>query len=327
MDPNGNITVRWDVIELRQDGYTAIVTIFNNQLYRHIEKPGWRLGWTWPRNEVIWTMWGAEATERGNCSRFKDGVLPHCCKKKPVIIDLLPNAPYNQQEKNCCRGGVISSLMQNPATRAASFKLAVGGAISGDSLSPPVNFSLGLPGYSCGATAHVPPTPFSEDGGRRTTHAISDMCVLATQGISRPHMLRFVVCLLQQHHRPLPTMQLRMPKARFKMPDESPPLIQMPHDDHEAVDPVVLCTRHMCPIRVHWHVKVSYREYWRVKMTVTNFNYVKNYSEWNLVVQHPNLESVVQVFSFNYKALQQYGNISESCLSLPDNIQGCNFLK
>jgi hypothetical protein len=67
----------------------------------------------------------------------------------------------------------------------------------------------------------------------------------------------------------------------------------------------------MCPVRVHWHVKVNYKEYWRVKIAITNFNYMKNYSTWTLVVQHPNLNNVTQVFSFEYKPLIAYDSISE----------------
>lgn len=67
----------------------------------------------------------------------------------------------------------------------------------------------------------------------------------------------------------------------------------------------------MCPVRVHWHVKQSYTQYWRVKITITNLNVVQNYSQWNLVALHPNLQSVTQVFSFNYKPLNQYGYISK----------------
>lgn len=93
----------------------------------------------------------------------------------------------------------------------------------------------------------------------------------------------------------------------------------MPNSDGTP-NPVVMCTRHMCPIQVHWHVKVSYKKYWRVKVTVTNLNYAKNFSEWNLVVQHPNLQSVEQVFSFNYEPLHQYGSISKSS-SYPFNVE------
>ncbi|KAG5535206.1 hypothetical protein RHGRI_023105 [Rhododendron griersonianum] len=72
--------------------------------------------------------------------------------------------------------------------------------------------------------------------------------------------------------------------------------------------PLVQCTNHMCPIRVHWHVKLNYMSYWRIKLTVLNFNYKMNYSQWNLVAQHPNFDNVTQVFSFNYKSLTPYGD-------------------
>lgn len=78
--------------------------------------------------------------------------------------------------------------------------------------------------------------------------------------------------------------------------------------------PVVQCTSHMCPIRVHWHIKINYKEYWRVKVTITNFNYAMNYSQWNLVAQHPNFDNLTQIFSFNYKPLTPYASISKFTL-------------
>lgn len=75
--------------------------------------------------------------------------------------------------------------------------------------------------------------------------------------------------------------------------------------------PLVQCTSHMCPIRIHWHVKLNYKEYWRVKVTITNFNYNMNYTQWNLVVQHPNFDNITQLFSFHYKSLTPYGAISK----------------
>lgn len=67
----------------------------------------------------------------------------------------------------------------------------------------------------------------------------------------------------------------------------------------------------MCPVRVHWHVKSNYKDYWRAKVAITNFNYKRNYTQWTLVVQHPNLNNVTQVFSFDYKPLVPYGSISK----------------
>ena len=48
-----------------------------------------------------------------------------------------------------------------------------------------------------------------------------------------------------------------------------------------------------------------------MKITVTNFNYRTNYSQWNLVAQHPNFDNLTTIFSFNYRPLNPYGVISE----------------
>lgn len=90
----------------------------------------------------------------------------------------------------------------------------------------------------------------------------------------------------------------------------------VPSSGKNSLTPAVQCTSHMCPIRIHWHVKLNYKEYWRVKVTITNFNYNMNYSQWNLVVQHPNFDNLTQIFSFNSKPLTPYGDISKLVLPL-----------
>lgn len=59
-------------------------------------------------------------------------------------------------------------------------------------------------------------------------------------------------------------------------------------------------------------MKLNYKDYWRVKIAITNFNYRMNYTQWTLVAQHPNLDKVTQVFSFDYKPLVPYESINDT---------------
>lgn len=36
--------------------------------------------------------------------------------------------------------------------------------------------------------------------------------------------------------------------------------------------PLVQCTDRMCPVGIYRHVKLNYKDNWRVKITITNFN-------------------------------------------------------
>lgn len=44
--------------------FQVVVMIINYQQYRRIQAPGWTLGWTWAKKEVIWTMMGGQTTEQ-----------------------------------------------------------------------------------------------------------------------------------------------------------------------------------------------------------------------------------------------------------------------
>ncbi|XP_074586597.1 COBRA-like protein 7 [Curcuma longa] len=319
MDPDGNITIKWDFMTSNDNHYTVLVSIYNYQLYRHIEIPGWRLGWTWPNDEVIWDMRGAESTNQGDCSRFKGDALPHCCDKSPTIIDLPIGAPYNLRTADCCRSGVLSSLAQGPSLIRASFQMVIDSRNITDDANPkPYNFTLGVPGYSCSNATTVAPSKFKSDT-QRTTQAQSTWEVICSYSQFRESATPSCCVSLSTFYdntivscpdcscgcQGTPTSPLCL------RDDEQSRLKELSSDGDGSQGPL-LCTKHMCPISVHWHVKVSYKEYWRVKMTITNYNMNKNYSDWNLVLQHPNLRSLVQIFSFNYHPLLQYGSINDT---------------
>ncbi|KAF7067725.1 hypothetical protein CFC21_073574 [Triticum aestivum] len=172
LDPYGNITIKWDIISWTPDGYVATVTITNYQQFRTISAPGWRLGWSWRKKEVM-AMVGARAIKRGDCSKFKRS-RPHCCKRDPTIVDLPSGTPFNQQVANCCKAGVLKTFNQDPGNAASSFQIAVGLAgTTNRTVILPKKITLKAPGqgYTCGRALVVVPTKYSSSGGRRVTQA------------------------------------------------------------------------------------------------------------------------------------------------------------
>jgi len=120
---------------------------------------------------------GGQTTEQGDCSKFKGGI-PHSCKKNPTVVDLLPGTPYNQQIANCCKGGVLSSWVQDPTNAVASFQVSVGRAgTTNKTVKVPKNFTLNAPGpdYTCGPAKIVKPTLFITPDKRRITQALSKL--------------------------------------------------------------------------------------------------------------------------------------------------------
>ncbi|XP_028059185.1 COBRA-like protein 4 [Camellia sinensis] len=319
LDPFGNITIKWDVVSWTADGYVAAVTMNNFQMYRHIMSPGWTLTWSWAKKDVIWSMVGAQATEQGDCSKFK-GNVPHCCKKTPTIVDLLPGVPYNQQFSNCCKGGVVAAWGQDPAAAVSAFQVSVGQAgTSNKTVKLPKNFTLlgPGPGYTCGPAKIVPSTVFLTPDRRRKTQALMTWNVTCTYSqflaSKNPSCCVSFSSFYNKTITPCPTCSCGCQSKKNCIMSNSKRLnmagINTPRKDST---PLLQCTHHMCPIRVHWHVKLNYKDYWRVKIAITNFNYKLNYTQWTLVAQHPNLNNVTQVFSFDYKPLVPYQSINDT---------------
>ncbi|XP_065860998.1 COBRA-like protein 4 [Euphorbia lathyris] len=312
LDPHGSINIRWDVMSWTPDGYLtliAAVSINNNQMYRQIRRPGWTLGWKWSKKEVIWSMVGAEAIDQGDCSSFKANI-PHCCKRNPEIVDLVPAIPITQQFRDCCKDGVMGSLGQDPSAAVSSFQLSVG--ISGTSnktVKPPKDFYfLGPgPGYTCSAPTIVLPSVFFAPNGRRRTQAMMTWILSCTY--SQVIASKYPTCCvsLSSFYNSKITPCSSCACGCHNEPNcarNDPKIASVVNPNSAKLE----CTEHMCPIRVHWHVKQNYIDYWVVKITITNFNYGVNYTHWTLVAQHPNLSNLTKLYKFMYKPLMQLYN-------------------
>ncbi|KAE9604429.1 hypothetical protein Lal_00042625 [Lupinus albus] len=322
LDPTGNVTIRWDIMSWTSDGYLATVTLFNFQLYRNIMNPGWSLGWTWAKKEIIWTMVGAQAKEQGNCAKFKLKI-PHSCKRNPEVVDLLPGAPYNMQYTNCCKGGVLTSWGQDPTAAISAFQLGVGlSGTSNKTVKLPNNFKLmgPGPGYSCGPAKKVPPTVMFTDDHRRKTQALMSWNVTCTYSqflaYKNPSCCVSLSAFYNDQVTPCPTCSCGCQNNDTCVTKDSKILKEDGNNTRKNMDmtpkPLLQCTHHLCHVRVHWHLKNNYQDYWRVKIAIINFNYRMNYTQWTLVAQHPNLNNITQVYSFEYIPLLPYQSINDT---------------
>ncbi|KAF7010224.1 hypothetical protein CFC21_024666 [Triticum aestivum] len=311
VDPNGNITINWDFPSIEPNVYAVKVSIHNYQLYRHIERPGWRLSWVWAGHEFISDVIGAETTERGNCTLLREATGhggPAAGRAvQQAVRQLLPwrralVRHAEQQDGHLAVRDVHSQFRARRARRPqdadhlqhrrAGLHLQqrhqrAGDEVQGRRAAPRTRTWQIICSYSQFRDAPSPSCCVSLTTFYNNTivGCPRDSC----GGANSPSAHQ---CLSGG--------------------EQSKVLAALPDADGAPPVPVIRCTEHMCPIRVHWHVKQSYRGYWRVKTTVTNYDVVSNYTDWNLVVQHPNLRSLTQLFSFNYQPLIQYGTINDT---------------
>lgn len=155
----------------------ARVTLQNYHQYRHVDTPGWKLGWTWLNNEVIWSMSGAIATDRGDCSSYSGSQMPHSCKKDPIIIDIAQDVTQNRSD-HCCRSGRLSARAVDSFNSFSSFELEVRNLEEKENSlgQAPNNVTLMAPGpgYTCSPFLITDPTVSLDFGGQRQVPVLSE---------------------------------------------------------------------------------------------------------------------------------------------------------
>lgn len=150
------------------------MTLENHYQYRHVDKPGWTVGWTWANDEVIWSMNGAFAKDRGNCSSYSSQ-MPHSCKKDPIIVDFDTDVSPENRSEHCCHGGVLTASAINPLKSFSSFQLEVRNVGQNPLGQTPNNLTLMAPGpgFTCSPFVDTDPTVSSYVGGLRQDPALS----------------------------------------------------------------------------------------------------------------------------------------------------------
>ncbi|XP_031379946.1 protein COBRA-like isoform X3 [Punica granatum] len=295
----------------------ARVTVQNYYQYRLVDKPGWTIGWTWANAEVIWSMYGAFATQQGNCSNHMFQV-PHSCKKDPVILDLTPEAAPENRTEGCCQSGLLSAWSVVPSKSFSSFEIQVGGLGKMTTVHPPVNLTLlgPGPGYTCGPVSDAEPTVSSDIGGKRKVQVFRTWKSTCTYSAFLANKSPVCCASLSSFYNPTvtscPMCSCGCSEAKQNTSSCISPGNAHPNSRDDT--DVLQCTDHNCPVRVHWHVKNNYADHWRVKLTVSNYNYKRNYSNWNILVQHPGFNQSSKAFSFNSTMLPTVGFEDEVAL-------------
>ncbi|KAG5575022.1 hypothetical protein H5410_055156 [Solanum commersonii] len=228
-DPNGNITVKWDVSDWLPDGYVELRTI-------------------------------------------------------------------NRSSANCCKGGVISSLVQDGGKAISSFQLSVGGAGTTNRTTPG-------PGYTCGLAKIVEPSKFVSEDGRRVTQAMSKIhfSFISSSAFDlerHMHILTVPIELKKLLHAVSPSQPSKrtplyhVPKMQLWLPQDQWKLCR----SRRTTASFRLWKRSqqfsygwVHKSYVHWHVKFNYKEYWRHELLRMSpfglFHFSLHASDSNLPLQ------------------------------------------
>ncbi|XP_030499388.2 protein COBRA [Cannabis sativa] len=309
-DPLGNITIRWDIISPTPDGYVAVVNITNYQKYRKVDAPGWKLSWRWAHKEIIWTTIGARVADQGNCRRFKKNV-PTSCAKAPTIFDLTANddeVKQNQKIDGCCKGGVLLSRVQSYHNSTTAFQIAVGGEGSSNiTWRLPTNYTFRTPhgAYSCSRARVVPNTRFISADRRRITQAMKTWKVECSY--KPPSQFKDVPNQCCVSLSSALGVNTSCPICSCSCPNQNHSCSTKRHD---RLVSKIECTKHMCPVNINWQVINHQR---KVRVTISNLNYAKNYQDWIMLAEHPAFDNSTTLLHANHKFLspKSYSNKME----------------
>ncbi|XP_071715470.1 COBRA-like protein 1 [Rutidosis leptorrhynchoides] len=228
----------------------------------------------------------------------------------PEIVDLMPGTQSVNSPENCCRGGLLSASAINPQESCSSFEIIVGNIQGNVSLQMPVNLTLLAPGpgYTCSSIEDTQPTASIVAGGLREEEVFRTWKSTCTYSSYIANRTPICCVSLSTFYSPEITTCPQC-SCGCRPADKKTLSCISGSSSSEFINSLdtVRCTDHMCPLRVHWHIKTNYADHWRVKLTVTNLNYNRNYSNWNILVHHPGFSQPTTTYSFNSTLLHTAG--------------------
>nr|GEW07165.1 COBRA-like protein 1 [Tanacetum cinerariifolium] len=228
----------------------------------------------------------------------------------PEIVDLMPDAKPINSPENCCRGGLLAASAINPRESSSSFDIVVGNIQGNSSLQIPVDLTLLAPGpgYTCSPIEDTQPTVSIVVGGRREEEVFRTWKSTCTYSTYLANKTPVCCVSLSAFYSPEITTCPQC-SCGCRPADKKTLSCISGSSNSEFVTSLdtLRCTDHMCPLRVHWHIKTNYLDHWRVKLTVTNLNYNRSYTNWNVLVHHPGLSQPATTYSFNTTLLHTAG--------------------
>ncbi|CAM6044676.1 unnamed protein product [Sphagnum compactum] len=352
----GNLTITFDVTQVYEGNYWALVTISNDSPLARLDY--WNLTWDWQEGEFINVMQGAQTTEadvdvclNGPAAvTYSSGLnlnSVESCSASPVIVDL-PSTQFNTSlghVQYCCRNGTILPAVIDPSQSKSAFTMNVYKIPPNTAtvhLVPPANWRIGDGLYKCGQPRLITPTMFPDPSGiLHSSSAVKTWQVTCNVSMT-PQAPKCCVSFSGFYNDsivPCPTCACGCPKNPQPVCNASSPALFLPYSaltlapvnrtnqiiawaglQHEVVPDPLPCQDY-CGISINWHIYSDYTNGWSARMTLFDWSN-QTYPNWFAAVELDKaFPGFQQAYSFNATTIPELNNTI-----LVEGLPGLNYL-
>ncbi|GAQ88639.1 hypothetical protein KFL_004470040 [Klebsormidium nitens] len=305
---NPGVQITWDVLNSIKESYTAFIRIQNQQPYRPISGDGWTLGFALQMQEVIWSISGGFVIYRGDCLSYAGKTYgpvtgAQACTATPKIRD------------TSSQNGTLPTYKINSTLAQANLTLSLGRSIDffdAKYLSPPQNWSIGVPGYLCGEPVETQPSLFPLNNYSYTTYPAA--VTYTIQCVLTPDALATTSCSVSMSSYWNKT--ITTPNACAcacseyqyaqgcdqtlpALPGAAAAIDLGPTTDKKPVQfPGQIPCSDGCTTSIHLDLYQTFKGGWVMKVMLANPG-PQTVRDWLLVLQFPYLSNLENVFSVN----------------------------